>query len=181
MDQGPAQQQAADGQREAEGRDRIAGVVPDDRRRIRQERRQQQEREVQPDHRSRHLAHLVEEPVVLPPHDPQDVEGQYVGEEGRTLVSDEVPQPGYGLGLRDAVAGVEVGGFRPGDLDDQQRHRDREHGVSEEHDSLGRVAWCSALRHWALGHGSGTSLVGEKDANRQYVTASCASCATARL
>jgi hypothetical protein len=58
-----------------------------------QERGQQEQREVQPDHPAGHGADLVEERVVQTPDDPDEVEGQSIGVERAPLLRQEMPEP----------------------------------------------------------------------------------------
>ena len=48
------------------------------------------------------LPDLIEERVMLPPHDPEHEEGQEVGVVGAVLRHQEMPEPGNSLGLGDS-------------------------------------------------------------------------------
>jgi hypothetical protein len=52
--------------------------------------------------------------VVLPPHDPENEEGEDVGVESVVLSRQEPPEPVEGLGLGDAVSGLEICRIGPG-------------------------------------------------------------------
>jgi hypothetical protein len=108
--------------------------------RVGQEGGEQEQREVQADHRRGDAADLIEERVMLPPHDPEHEEGQEVGVVSAVLSDQEMPEPGNGLGLGDAWPRLEDCLIRPWDLDDEQRHGDGEDRIGEEPDSLGRVS-----------------------------------------
>jgi hypothetical protein len=95
---------------------------------------------VQADHRRGDTFDLIEERVMLPPHDPEHEEGQEVGVVGVVLGHQVVPEPGDGLGLGNAVSDLEIRFLRPGNLNDKQGHGDSEDRVGEEPDSLGSAS-----------------------------------------
>jgi hypothetical protein len=88
----------------------------------RDRRDEQQQEEVEVEERPVDHGHAVDEGVVVHPHDPDDGEGDDVRGERRPVVDEGAPQP---------VIPVDLAGARHGEVEREQRDRDRQHAVAE--------------------------------------------------